>query len=145
LGARQKAQDELFKQAVINISIDCKQLERDDEDYIQTNVKIVNQGKRNTFLDFNDFPFRLHKLYFNDAGSTESRLILKQENPLSNSIVLRSGATQEYTVIIKAPEKGFYIVEFLVPLNDTEFKEHKAAGGPSGTIYWGGTASILIK
>lgn len=147
LGERQKAQDELFKQAVIDISIECKQqqIEHNNDDYIQANVKIVNQGKRNTFLDFKDPPLNVEKLIFNDDGSSKIAYTLEQKSYTSASIVLRSGATQGYSFVVKVPEKGFYLVRFLVPLDSTEVKEHVVAGGPKGKINWTGTTSILIN
>src|SRR5436190_18573235 len=53
LGARAKAQAEMFKQAVLDISIDAKQEESIGDDRILTAVAtVVNKGTRNTFLDF---------------------------------------------------------------------------------------------
>lgn len=142
---RQKAQDELFKQAVLDIILDCKQEQLNNEDYIHANVKIVNHGKRNTFLDFSDSPCQVHKLVFNDDGSAETTFSISQDNLTSRSIVLRSGATQEYPFVIKVPEKGFYVVEYRVPLDSTEFTEHTRAGGPQGKIFWVGSATVMIK
>lgn len=146
LGERQKAQNELFKQAVVDISIECNQqhMEQPNEDYIQANVKIVNQGKRNTLLDFRDYPLKVDKLIFSADGSSETEFQIKQGLD-SESIVLRSGATQEYSFVVKVPEKGFYVVKFEVPLDSTEIKEHLAAKGPQGDISWAGSTSILIK
>jgi hypothetical protein len=145
LGERQKAQDELFKQAVLDIIVDCKQEQLNNDDYIHANVKIVNHGKRNTFLDFSDSPCQVHKLVFSDDGSAETTFSISQDNLTSRSIVLRSGATQEYPFVIKVPEKGFYVIEYRVPLDSTEFTEHTRAGGPEGKIFWVGSATVMIK
>ena len=146
LGARQRAQDELFKQAVIDISIECSQqhIEQANEDYIQANVKIVNQGKRNTLLDFRDSPLKVDQLIFAPDGSSEIKFQIKQELE-AESLVLRSGATQGFSFVVKVPEKGFYVVKFEVPLDSTEIIEHLAAKGPQGKISWTGSTSILIK
>jgi hypothetical protein len=146
LGERQKAQNELFKQAVIDITIECNQqhFEQEKDDYIQADVKIVNQGKRNTNLNFSNSALEVSKLVFLKDGSTDKVPQIEQRLEAA-SIVLRSGATQHYSFVVKIEEKGFYMLKFSVPLDSVEMAEHIAAGGPKGEITWGGSTSILIK
>ncbi|HEY9046076.1 MAG TPA: hypothetical protein VIN08_09275 [Ohtaekwangia sp.] len=148
LRARQKAKFDLFQQAVLDITIDCKQqhVDADDEDYIVAQIKIVNKGNRNTFLNFEKKPsLEIYKVRFDKDGISYLEKLIEQKNVVYKSVVLRSGATCEIPVIVKIPSKGFYTLSFRVHLNEIEFGEHLNSGGPNlADIYWRGSASIFI-
>jgi hypothetical protein len=164
LGTREKAKAEIDKDKAdfdkakveqerqenfgLDITIDAKQeqLAGDKGYYISALVKITNKGMRNRFIDFSKPPLNIAKVEFDENGNSSLYYLLDQKNILSNSIVLRTGTTVDYPLLVKVPEKGFYIVSFVVDLNKEEMEVHKQSGGPDVEgISWAGNTYVLVK
>ena len=148
LKSRESAKAKLFQQAVLDISITCQQehVKEMDEDYILSTVKIINKGNRNTLLDFADPPLKLSRLYFREDSSVGVASTTKYKALTMTSVVLRSGAIIDIPFVAKIDAKGFYLIEFWVPLHKKEMGDHLSADGPNEeTIYWAGFTTILVN
>ena len=148
LGAKKKAELELYEQAVINIEISCKHenINQQNEIYIHGIVKIENKGNRNTFLDFRKIPsFQISKLVFDANGNSLVAYTFNQNNLLLPYLVLRQGAFSTHPFVMKVTEKGFYMVTFKVAVNNTEHILFKDAGGVSSTSCWTGSTCMMVS
>jgi len=153
LGSRARAQADLFKQAVLDISVVATQESADlchDAHFpVSAVATIINKGSRNTFLDFRKRPpFRLYKVDFSPDGVGRKAHVMDLEVD-SGYMTLRTGATGKFSVFFAVGAPGLYAVEFWVALSASELEVHEATAQDKGrtrrgAISWSGETHFVV-
>lgn len=154
LGSRARAQAELFRQAVLEVTVEAKQepseLSTDGRLLVSAVAKIVNKGTRNTFLDFRDqTPFRVYRVDFN-SDCVGVKVPVLDLSAGASYMTLRTGATGEFPVFFAVTDPGLYGIDFFVQLSAEELKVHEAtarddAGQRRAKIGWGGHTHLVVR
>jgi hypothetical protein len=154
LGTRARAQAELFKQAVLEVTVEARQESSDlgtnGQLLVSAVAKIVNKGSRNTFLDFREqAPFRVYRVDFNSAG-VGLKVPVMNLNVDNSYMTLRTGATGEFPVFFAVSVPGLYVIDFWVDLSTDELKVHEAtaqddAARRRAKIGWSGHTHLVIR
>jgi hypothetical protein len=133
----------------LEIIIDARQeqLPSSEGHFISALVKLTNKGNRSMPLNLRNQTLQVWKVDFDTDGSSAfSGTPLEQRNLVADSIVLRPGTTVNYPFLVNVPERGFYVVSYLVKLDKDQLRIHIESGGPTGEdFYWPGNTYVLVK
>lgn len=153
LGARARVQAELFKQAVLEISIEAKQesldLSADRGLPVSAVATVVNKGTRNTFLDFRIRPpFRISRIDFGSNG-VGSRVPIMELDVRWKYWTVSVGESGRFPVFFAVPGPGLYVIEFLVGLSEDEMGIHEAVAHDAARdrkmrIVWSGNTHLVV-
>jgi hypothetical protein len=143
------AKKRLFEQAIIDIQINTKQeILEDKNDYVISIVaKFTNNGNRNTNLDFSSpFFIIVSCIDFDDNGNSYQNEYICQEAYNNSTMILRAGATVEFPYFVKVKEKGLFVIELWLKLDEEERKIDNAVRGEKlDETYWTGSSYLMIN
>lgn len=139
-----EAEARLFEQAVVEIAVEAKQLRLENNRglFIEAVATVKNIGNRNTSFDFRNPPFRITKI---EVGRDKQRNVSQHAEVIDSSagLTLRRTASSRYHLLYPVAEPGYYLVEFSVPLSETEMALHQLAG--VGLVYWRGSTTVVVS
>lgn len=154
LGARARADAELFEQATVDIKVEAMQEDLGDgRFYVCATATVTNSGNRNTFLDFEAIPpWTVSQISHDGRGFGTATETTGYPSFSSAHRVLRRTESARYPLFVEVAEPGLYLVRFRVPLSATELKIHNATAeelghdpARAGTITWSGFASLVVR
>jgi hypothetical protein len=174
LGAKTKADMELFRQGVINIEISAAQIAIPGERglYITAVATLTNSGNRNVALVFDDAvrPFLVSPIKFDATGHgapvdatefdesdtrqgdgvSEANEMTSSGFDLSNSYqgsaILRRGAVQRVPLFTRVNRPGLYLVEFRTRLNEIEHQvDLQDIPGNDDERYWTSSTHVTVQ
>lgn len=154
LGTQTRAQAELSKQAVVEVSVEAKQESvnpgANGRLMVTAVATVINKGTRNTLVDFRDRrPFKVSRIVF-DSDGVGGQDHLEELGVNTNYLTLRTGASGRFPVFFTVPAPGVYVIEFEVLLSEEELKEHEKiandAARENGTpIVWSGNTYVVVQ
>jgi hypothetical protein len=142
-----KAAAELFAQGVLEVSVEGKQVDMDDEGglYISAVANIKNTGNRTSYLDLSKKPpFKVSKIHFGDGayGKRLGTIYARNVTEVATSAIASHGSDQ-FHVYVRVPEPGHYYVEFAAGLSETDLAIDPNLTKAEAADWWGATDVVV--